>query len=154
MPNGPIANCQLRLHEDLNEVVAVLEFATGAFKTYASSGQILGWVAQQADLRAVVEEFRSTRLTDLNFIYQSLYVQAWSAFELFIRTLIVSYLEEVCDRADDFDSLKKAKLVERNLYHTGVALQQIFDNRSNLTIDFFRLQRTRPPVFLKVRKWR
>jgi len=102
------------------------------------SGRILAWVGPDDDLRPVVEDFRaSTRLSDLSFIYRSFYVQAWSAFELFVRTLIISYLEDVSDRANDFDSLKKAKLIERNLYHTGVALQQIFENRSNVAIDFY-----------------
>ena len=133
-----IEKCNRQLHEDLDEVVAALEFATSAFKTYASSGDILQWIGSQADLRTVVLEFRtSTRLTDLNFIFQSLYVQAWSAFELFVRSLVTSYLEEVCSRAADFKSLNKAKLIERNLYHTGVALQQILENRSGLNIDFF-----------------
>jgi RiboL-PSP-HEPN len=137
MPTERIASCTLRLNEDLDEVVAALDFATSAFKTYASSGEILSWIAGEDELRTVVEQFRSSRLSDLNFLHQSLYVQAWSAFELFIRLLIVSYVEEVCNRADDFESLNKAKLIEHNLYHTGVTLQQIRENRSNFAIDFF-----------------
>jgi len=142
MPSEPIADCQVQLHANLDEVLATLDFSMSAFKTYASSGQILGWVASQQDLRAVVEEFRkSTRLTDLNFLYQALYVQAWSAFELFVRALIVAYLETICNQAADYDSMKKAKLIERNLYHTGIALQQVLENRSNVTIDFFSVAR-------------
>jgi hypothetical protein len=137
MPSDSITNCQVGLNDNLDEVLAALAFSTSAFKTYANSGDILAFVAQNAELRNVVQEFRaSTQLTDLNFIFQSLYVQAWSAFELFIRMLIVSYLEEICKRASDYESLKKAKLIDRNLYHSGVALQQVLENRSNLNIDF------------------
>jgi hypothetical protein len=135
-----MAECQARLKADLDEVNASIDFSNAAFKVYASSGQILGWVSGQPELRAVLQEFRSsTRLTDLGFIYQSLFIQSWSAFELFVRTLIVSYVEEVADRASDFKSLEQARLIERNMYHTGVALQQIFENRSNVSIDFFQV---------------
>jgi len=58
---------------------------------------------------------------------------------LFVRTLITSYVDEVADRTGDFKSLDQAKLIERNIYHTGIALQQIFDNRSNVSIDFYRV---------------
>jgi hypothetical protein len=140
MPAPLMAECQARLKADLEEVNASIDFATAAFKAYASAGQLLGWVSSQPELRAVIQEFRSaTRLNDLSFIYQSLYVQAWSAFELFVRTLIVSYVDEVSSRATDFKSLDKAKLIERNIYHSGVALQQIFENRSNVSIDFFQV---------------
>lgn len=141
MADEPIEKCKRQLHDDLDEVIAALEFATSAVRAYASSGDILAYVAGQPELRGVITAFRGARLTDANFLFQSLYVQAWSAFERFIRTLVVSYVEQVSLRASDFNSLNEAKLIERNFYHTGVALQQIFDNRSNTTIDFYSIAR-------------
>jgi hydrogenase maturation factor len=142
MADEPIEKCKRHLHDDLDDVIAALEFVTSAIRTYASSGEILAYVAAQTELRGIITAFRAARLADPNGLFQSLYVQAWSAFELFIRTLVVSYVEEVSQRGNDFESLDKAKLIERNIFHTGVALQQIFDNRSNTTIDFYSLARS------------
>jgi hypothetical protein len=73
MPSNSMADCQTRLKADLDEVNASIDFANAAFKVYASSGQILGWLGAQPELRTVMQDFRSsTRLTDLGLIYQSL----------------------------------------------------------------------------------
>jgi len=141
MADEPIDKCKRQLRDDLADVIAALEFATSAVRTYASAGDILPYVVSQAELRNVITAFRAVRLGDSNILFQSLYVQAWSAFELFIRALVVSYVEEVSLRRSDFASLDKSKLIERNFFHTGVALQQIFDNRSNTTIDFYSIAR-------------
>ncbi len=104
------------------------------------SGPILGWLGQQPELYRQVEEFRSaTKLTDLDILRQALYIQIWSAFELSLRSMTTSYLAECCKRGADFDSLNKAKIIERNLYHSGVALQQVFDNRSHLDLRFYEI---------------
>jgi hypothetical protein len=139
MPNQSMTQCQARLKADLDEVNASINFSNAAFKVYASSGQILRWVGAEHDLRTIMLDFRSSTLSDLGFIFQSLYIQSWSAFELFVRTLVISYVDEVADRTSDFNSLDQAKLIDRNMYHTGVALQQIFENRSNLSIDYYRV---------------
>jgi hypothetical protein len=153
MAGDQIEDCKKTIQEDLSEVLAVLEFGNAAFKASANVGQILAWVAPQPELHRVVDEFRSAKLTDLNIFYQSLFVQIWSSFELSLRNLMTAYLVERCKKADDFDSLHRAKVIERNLYHTGIALQQILENRSHLDLEFFDIAKnvgTSIPNSLKV----
>ena len=142
MSKDRIAECKKSIQGDLSEILAVLDFAVAAFRTYASSGDLLAWLRGygEQDLSKVIDEFRTlTRITDLNLFFQSLFVQIWSTFELAIRNLILGYLDECYRKHKDFSSLQNAKIIERNLYHSGVALQQVFENRSHLDLKFFEI---------------
>jgi hypothetical protein len=89
-----IGECGKAVEADFADIAATLTFASAAFKVSAKSGHILSLVVADQDARSTLTEFRAATLTELTLLYRSLYVQAWSTFEAFIRGLIVAYLEE------------------------------------------------------------
>jgi len=151
---GSVSTCNTRLEGDLDEVVSFIDFISHSFRIKAASGDILGWVSGQSELRNTVVAFRNaTVTTEIDGIYQWLYIQTWSAFEAFLRASIISYIEDVCAKSADFNSLKQKNLIDRNFYYTGKAFEQVFENRSNVNIDFFAFARnvaTAVPESVKV----
>jgi hypothetical protein len=131
--------CQAGLVADLAEVETALCFLTSAFKTYSKTGTILAHVANDKELRGLITEFRGIKMDGLTLLNQSLYVQVWSAFESFVRGLLTAYLADFSSRKPDFTSLEKYGLARKNLHHTGIALQHIFENRPKLNVDFYLL---------------
>jgi hypothetical protein len=133
--------CQETLEADLVEIGKTLNFVQMSFRVYAQTGNMLPYVAEVGELRELLVHFRNNKLTDVSSIYQAMFVQIWAAFEFFVRGLIISYLEGFCSRRRDFSSLEKYGLIRRNILHTGIAFQQIFENRSNMAIDFYAFAR-------------
>lgn len=129
--------CQTAVVADLAEIQVALEFLTTAFKAYSKCGPILGAVAHNDELRALFTEFRAIQLAEVTLLHQSLYVQVWSSFESFVRRLIIAYLEDFSSQKPDFDSLDKYGLGRKNLQHTGIALQNIFEDRPKLKVDYY-----------------
>jgi hypothetical protein len=133
--------CQTTLSADLAEITNILNFIVSCTRIYAKSGPIISRVADDAELRLLLEAFRSHSPQNLFLLHQSLYVQAWSVFELFMRQLLIAYFEEFGLRKKDFATYEKFGFAQRNLKHTGIALQHILDNRTNLPIDFYAYAR-------------
>jgi hypothetical protein len=142
MPDDKFSACEKRLQGDATEILAMSAFINTAFKVYSQTGNILSYVSSDAPLRTLVLEFKDgPSVTDLNLAYQSLYVQSWSSFELFVRRVVVGYLEEFSTLKNDYVSLAKANLINRNYLYSGRALQQVFEDRSHMDIDFVTLSR-------------
>jgi hypothetical protein len=125
------------LQTEFAEIQKELEFVQQSFRIFGRTGQLLPHLIHLPELRQLLLDWRQTNLIQINFIYQAFLVQAWAVFELFIRRLVVSYLEEFAERKADFKTLDKYGLIKRNILHTGVAFQQIFDNRTNAAVDFY-----------------
>jgi hypothetical protein len=141
MPRDYFDECKIAIEADLAEVLTASSFMSSAFKVYAAVGGMLPLVAPDQGLRSLLVEFRNCALSELTIVNQSLFVQAWSAFELFCRNLISAFLDELISKRSDFETIDKLGLAKKNLQHTGVALQHIVDNRLNLGIDFYSLAR-------------
>jgi hypothetical protein len=125
------------LQAEFAEIQKELEFVQLSFRIFGRTGQLLSHINNIADLRQLIVDWRQTNLVEINFIYQAFLVQAWAVFELFIRRLVISYIEEFLERKADFKTLDQYGLIKRNLLHTGIAFQQIFDNRTNAAVDFY-----------------
>jgi hypothetical protein len=139
MARDYFSDCQKDIDAEMHEIGNYLRFISVSFKVYAKSGAILAWVNSDNELRPLVQSFKNERIQDLTVLYQSLFVQIWGRVEYFMRKLLTAYLEHFSEQRKDFESLEKYGLARKNLKHTGIALQQIFENRSDLSIDFYLL---------------
>jgi hypothetical protein len=131
--------CEVTLKADLAEISRTLDFVHISFRVSAQSGNIISRVADDRELRELLVELQKKKLTEITAVYQALFVQVWAAFELFIRNLIIAYVEEFCVAKSDFSALQKQGLIDRNIHHTGITFQQVFENRSNVVIDFYAM---------------
>jgi RiboL-PSP-HEPN len=131
------------LYGDLTEIGHNLDFTRTAYKIFSRSGEFLSLAAASPSHRQLLEEFKQQRIEDLNSLYQGLFIQLYASFEWFFRALIGVYVDELCRLFPQYDVLDKRKgqPLACNFYHTGMALQQIFDNRSNTKLDFHQLAR-------------
>jgi hypothetical protein len=134
-----IGNCSKTVQADFEDVTATLNFASAAFRVSAKSGPILALVAANEEARTTVKELKAATIGELTLLYSSLYVQAWTIFEAFVRNLVVAYLEEFTARKSDYATLEKVGLTLRNLEHTGRALRYIREDPPRLSLDFFSL---------------
>jgi hypothetical protein len=123
---------------DLSDIETVTKFIHGANQISTHSGELLSFVAGSEQHRQLLVEFRRQRRADANLLHQGLFVQLYAAFEWFIRTLIVRYVEELSRLFPSYSELERRSgdPIKRNYYHTGAAMQQIFGNRTNVKIDF------------------
>jgi len=122
---------------DLDGIVTNLAFLSSATKVVAVTGGITQAVAGDATLRSVVLDFKKNSIDDFNTLYQSLYVQVFASYESFIRGLVQAYVDQVSSKDKTYEKLKlRNSLLDRNTYHTGFALQQVLENRTNVTLDF------------------
>lgn len=128
---------------DLDEIRRNLEFARTAFKILPKVGEILSLVAGSEQLRLLMEEFKQQKVNELNSLYQGLYVQLCASFEWFMRKLVSACIDELCQSKPPYEILadRRSQLLSQNVYHTGIALQQIYDNRSNAKLDFHALSK-------------
>lgn len=125
---------------ELDGIAANLDFIGSAAKLVSASGGITAAVADLPDLRTIVLEFRKNSIDDFNTLRQSLYVQVFSSYEAFVRGLIRAYVDQVALKDQTYEKLEqRASILDRNIYHTGFALQQVFDNRTNTALDFSAL---------------
>jgi hypothetical protein len=131
--------CQTSIEAELTEIEAFQEFIGSSGKVYANSGAILARIAEDAELRQLLLDLRKHHLQNLTLLYQSLYVHVWSSFEMFMRQLLTAYFEQFGSQKHDFDAYEKFGFARKNLKHTGLALQHIFENRPSLSVDFFEM---------------
>jgi RiboL-PSP-HEPN len=131
--------CQNSIEAELAEIGAFQEFVGSSGKVYANSGAILAQIVGDADLRQLLLDLRKNQLQNLTLLHQSLYVHVWSSFEMFMRQLLTAYFHEFGSQKQDFDSYEKFGFARKNLKQTGLALQHIFENRPNLSVDFFEM---------------
>jgi hypothetical protein len=141
MTRDHFQECENAIQRDLDEISLMLEFIGSSFKVYSKSGSILKLVAQDPELRELLVGFRQRDLSEPTLLYQTLYVQVWSAFEGFVRKMVSAYLDTFLASKSDFDSLEKYGLGRRNLEYTGRALQFIRQTRPRFAFDFFTLAR-------------
>ncbi len=125
---------------DLEEIAAQASFLSSTSKIVAASGPLIAFVQPDGALRALMADFRKNQIDDINLLYQGLYVQILASYEVFVRRLIAEFVEAVGRQEKTFAALeRRSGFVDRHIYHTGVALQQVFENRTNVALDFSSL---------------
>lgn len=139
MPRDHFSECEGSMQRNLDEIALALKFVTVSFKVSSKSGAVLGAVQGEDLLRPLLVEFHGVNLDQPAIIYQALYIQIWSAFEAFVRALLVAYLDAFTSRRADFETLEKYGLGLRNLEYTGRMLRFVRDNRRGINLDFFAL---------------
>lgn len=122
---------------ELEEIQHKLEFLGAALKVNSLAGPLLGVTVGRPDLQPAIEDFRRKRVNDLTVVYQGLYVEAFSVYERFVRSLLVEYVEEVARLDVSYEKLKtRGVFIQKHILQTGIALQQVFENRTNTVLDF------------------
>jgi len=137
MPRDYFRECGDAIQRELDEILSAHKFLGLSLKVLSKSGPVLASVASEKELRELLEGFRESNVNELTLLYQALYVQVWSAFEGFMRSVLVAYLETLASHKSDFETLEKYGLGRRNLEYTGRVLQFIRDSRERFSIDFF-----------------
>lgn len=139
MPSNFFNACGAATAADLAEIDSTLKFLRSAFKSSSKTGQLIQAFGGEPEMRELFVEFHTNRLGDLGILHRALFVQVWSAFEAFIRKLLIAYLNAFAEKKPDYESLEKYGLAKKNLENTGKALVHIRENRPRLTLDFFAL---------------
>lgn len=122
---------------DLDSVGLALNFLGHTARLVTASADIIPAVAANNTLRKTVVDFRKGSPADFNTFNQALYIQAFACYEAFLRNIIQRYVECVGEKDKTYEKLATRNgLLERNIYHTGFAFQQIFENQSNMVLDF------------------
>ncbi len=130
-----------RFHDQLDEITKLLKFVTASQKFINTASYLIGYVETDNHLKNEIKEFQASRVADSKILLQGLHIQICASFESFVRRLASTYIDELCRILPSHDDLSKqdGQPILRNMKLTGIALQQVFDGRKDLNLDFNRL---------------